>query len=329
MTTDFKCDNCPRFLKSKGGKTTHMKKCIGVKKTKKKTISAQMKDAVWRKMGNVHEGLCTVCRVNMMSSRSFACGHITAESKDGKTEVGNLMPICTTCNSSMGSKNMDEYKKELWAGREQEYKNDPKDIKEIDHKPTDEVTKNLNELFYPIYRDFNNIIVNNYTAWEMRTMYKLGNVEKLTKDSTAYVDKPICIDFNIVIKACIKNYTPSDDKCVQTHDCIAYLGFIHVLSLMSEQINNYNNVRSDEPSKKYFVEIKDITELPLYTSKSDYQNMLLKCDYSRGGHKYKTFNEWKNAREAYEISQWDSYYNTLNRTKLPEVFRTKKPDDYL
>lgn len=105
------------------------------KKTKQH-ISAQMKDAVWRKMGNVHETLCPICRVTTISSRNFACGHVIAESVGGKTEVGNLEPICTICNSSMGVKNMNEYKKELWAGRENEYKNEPTDIKVIDHKPS-------------------------------------------------------------------------------------------------------------------------------------------------------------------------------------------------
>ena len=40
---------------------------------------------------------------------SFHCGHIIAESKGGELSVNNLKPICQSCNSSMGTQNMDEY----------------------------------------------------------------------------------------------------------------------------------------------------------------------------------------------------------------------------
>ena len=42
---------------------------------------------------------------------SFNCGHIIAEANGGKVIVSNLKPICQNCNSSMGTKNMDDFMK--------------------------------------------------------------------------------------------------------------------------------------------------------------------------------------------------------------------------
>lgn len=90
-------------------------------KSKKVRISTQIRDAVWRtSMGNVYEAPCPVCLVNMISARNFECGHIIAEAHGGKTEVGNLHPICNICNKSMGVQNLNEFQQSLWAGRESE-----------------------------------------------------------------------------------------------------------------------------------------------------------------------------------------------------------------
>jgi 5-methylcytosine-specific restriction endonuclease McrA len=38
-----------------------------------------------------------------------SCGHIISEFNGGELKLDNLMPICNSCNSSMGTKNMNEY----------------------------------------------------------------------------------------------------------------------------------------------------------------------------------------------------------------------------
>ncbi len=43
---------------------------------------------------------------------NFSCGHILAEANGGALHVSNLRPICVSCNSSMGTKNMNEFIKE-------------------------------------------------------------------------------------------------------------------------------------------------------------------------------------------------------------------------
>lgn len=86
-----------------------------LKKNKKLAISATVKKLVW----NVNIGeefgksKCLCCKVTDITQMSFHCGHIIAESQGGETIVSNLRPICQNCNSSMGSKNMDDFIKTL------------------------------------------------------------------------------------------------------------------------------------------------------------------------------------------------------------------------
>ena len=82
---------------------------------KKKTISATIKKLVWNT--NIGEEIgkfkCLCCNSTDITQLSFNCGHIIAEANGGKTIVSNLKPICQNCNSSMGTKNMNEFMNSL------------------------------------------------------------------------------------------------------------------------------------------------------------------------------------------------------------------------
>jgi len=82
---------------------------------KKKQISATIKRLVW--YSNIGEEVgkakCLCCKVTDITQMSFNCGHIIAEANGGQTIVSNLKPICQNCNSSMGTKNMEEFMKRL------------------------------------------------------------------------------------------------------------------------------------------------------------------------------------------------------------------------
>jgi len=82
---------------------------------KKIPISAAMKKLVWNKhIGEeIGKSKCLCCKSSYITQLSFHCGHIVAESKGGATIVSNLMPICQNCNSSMGTKNMNDFMKTL------------------------------------------------------------------------------------------------------------------------------------------------------------------------------------------------------------------------
>ena len=55
---------------------------------------------------------CFCCKKVTIKNTKFINGHVVAESKGGKKTIENLRPICSGCNGSMGSKNMEDYVKE-------------------------------------------------------------------------------------------------------------------------------------------------------------------------------------------------------------------------
>ena len=84
-------------------------------KKKKKPISSTIKKLVWNTNIGEEKGKskCLCCKSTEITQMSFHCGHIIAESNGGDTIVSNLKPICQNCNSSMGSKDMNEFMKSL------------------------------------------------------------------------------------------------------------------------------------------------------------------------------------------------------------------------
>lgn len=72
---------------------------------RKSKIPVALREQVWiRQMGHRFAGKCRVkwCR-NRISVFDFQSGHNVPESKGGKTDIDNLIPICARCNVSMGN----------------------------------------------------------------------------------------------------------------------------------------------------------------------------------------------------------------------------------
>jgi hypothetical protein len=85
-------------------------------KNKRKTpILATMRRLVWdANIGEeVGKAKCLCCKTTDITQLSFNCGHIIAEANGGDTTVSNLRPICQNCNSSMGTRNMDDFMRSL------------------------------------------------------------------------------------------------------------------------------------------------------------------------------------------------------------------------
>jgi 5-methylcytosine-specific restriction endonuclease McrA len=112
-----------KTIEKKIEKKTIEKKIIG-KKIEKKTIlqkakrpyiSSTVKRLVWNKYIGEQFGKskCTCCKLSDITQLSFHCGHIISHFHGGGATVQNMKPICQNCNSSMGTKNMNEFKKTL------------------------------------------------------------------------------------------------------------------------------------------------------------------------------------------------------------------------
>jgi hypothetical protein len=77
----------------------------------KKKIPASVKLASWAHWIGlaVGETKCLCCNLITIQQGNFEAGHIIAESNGGSTTKENLKPICSKCNKSMGSRNMNDF----------------------------------------------------------------------------------------------------------------------------------------------------------------------------------------------------------------------------
>lgn len=78
---------------------------------RKSTISVVLREQCWRKRnGDRMTGKCFCCG-RPITYNEFECSHIVAEAKGGITTIENLEPCCRTCNRSMGTQNLNEFKR--------------------------------------------------------------------------------------------------------------------------------------------------------------------------------------------------------------------------
>lgn len=91
--------------------TVDKKNTINSSKKNKKTISASKKRDVWYTYigKDVGSSKCLCCKNEEIIQINFHCGHIISEKDGGTLNIDNLRPICSKCNLSMGSENMNEF----------------------------------------------------------------------------------------------------------------------------------------------------------------------------------------------------------------------------
>lgn len=84
-------------------------------KTKRVLIPKTVKDKLWDTYFGKTAGIgkCYCCQEEI-NSKKFECGHIISVSKGGTNNFNNLKPICGTCNKSMGTENLEEFKKKFF-----------------------------------------------------------------------------------------------------------------------------------------------------------------------------------------------------------------------
>ena len=77
----------------------------------KSNISKSLKTALWDQYigKNIRSAQCICCNNNEIKVENFHAGHIIPECIGGETNQNNLLPICASCNNSMGTKNMTDF----------------------------------------------------------------------------------------------------------------------------------------------------------------------------------------------------------------------------
>ena len=84
---------------------------LEVKSTKMK-IPKKVKADVWNTYVGVdiNKHRCLCCkRAYIFCNSDFSVGHVISEKDGGTLEISNLRPICSTCNSAMGTMNMVDF----------------------------------------------------------------------------------------------------------------------------------------------------------------------------------------------------------------------------
>ena len=116
LDKEVSCPNCLKLFSNKRNRNIHEQSvnCNQQKMGyKKNTISHCMKRQVWAT--HVGEDIgkikCLCCKLTDITQLTFICGHIISESQGGDISIGNLLPICNSCNSSMGTKNLNDFMK--------------------------------------------------------------------------------------------------------------------------------------------------------------------------------------------------------------------------
>jgi hypothetical protein len=63
--------------------------------------------------------MCTCCEKTPIKNIEFHCGHVIAEANGGTMQIDNLRPICAGCNLSMGTQDMNDFKKVFGLGKKE------------------------------------------------------------------------------------------------------------------------------------------------------------------------------------------------------------------
>ena len=109
-------------------------------KKKRSAIPKALKNEVWDNSIGREKGVghCYCCSKEI-DSKHFECGHIIAVSNGGTNTLQNLKPLCSLCNKSMGSQNLEEFKNNYMSH-----------VMENKHKNTQQ------NMILPGFYDFNN-----------------------------------------------------------------------------------------------------------------------------------------------------------------------------
>ena len=84
-----------------------------VDQKKKIPIPVRLREIVWNAHFQTLHGQCYVCQMAITFS-TFHCAHVIAEANGGSTNAENLKPTCSSCNLSMGTQNLEEYKQKYF-----------------------------------------------------------------------------------------------------------------------------------------------------------------------------------------------------------------------
>ena len=86
------------------------------KEKTRRSIPKKIRGMVWKAYhGESMKGNCWCCNKHLEALDDWHAGHIVSHANGGKDGVANLRPVCISCNLSMGTENMDEFKARCYS----------------------------------------------------------------------------------------------------------------------------------------------------------------------------------------------------------------------
>lgn len=77
-------------------------------------LPKKIRDDCWlQHHGKKYEAPCYCCGT-AITAVAFHCGHIKSWAKGGTDTLDNLVPICASCNLSMGTQDLEEFKQQYY-----------------------------------------------------------------------------------------------------------------------------------------------------------------------------------------------------------------------
>lgn len=135
------------------------------KENYRKSVPKTVKDRLWDTTfgPEAGQGLCYVCGLKINSKR-FEAGHIISVYHDGSTTLDNLKCICSTCNKSMGTQNLENFKLTYFPAIQKKIKDKHKKKCICGyHNEIDSIILNCNNLDLPIKENnfiYHTVVIN-------------------------------------------------------------------------------------------------------------------------------------------------------------------------
>jgi 5-methylcytosine-specific restriction endonuclease McrA len=121
-----------------------------------KKLPHALRAAVWSTyMGRAGSGKCTFCKTEEISPFNFECGHIISRKEGGEDAIENLRPICGSCNKSMGTKNMEAFRRAIFQTNSTDPAQSPDTAASAEDKksPEDREEKHGRSFIVAIWKD--------------------------------------------------------------------------------------------------------------------------------------------------------------------------------
>ena len=152
----------------------------------RKSVPKTVKDRLWDTTFGPEsgQGLCYVCGV-LINSKRFEAGHVISVYHGGSTTLDNLKCICSTCNKSMGTQNLEKFKFTYFPAIIKTIK-DKKEILNINNNikyKTDE-QELRNKIDNPSFINYKKNIIK-----DEEKMQKMQNIKISLLDKYKYVSK--------------------------------------------------------------------------------------------------------------------------------------------